>query len=278
MTKKMAKISIVTGGDCKLLEPAGVFFTSMRNMSPKLYENAIKYYCVYGDTEMYQNEIAALKRMGIIIKRINKMADGMPIVGHFTRGLIAKFIPFMYQQNSLFDMSMWFDVDQIVIKEMNLDEIEMGNNDVSFIRGGANVINQFRNEEIKTHKEYKDIDFELEGVCGSFFAVKRCHANSFEYLKKLYIDLGELLYLGEQGVLDIFIQRNYVHKNAVYLKGEKYTPHPNIWSARRIRNTPSDERPYLLHSYGAEKFWTMEKKHDIWEEHNKEWLETKRRI
>lgn len=276
MYNSMRKTAIVTGGDCKLLDPAGVFFTSMRNNSPILYESAIKYYCVYGDTEMYSNEIKAMKKMGIIIKNINRMADGMPIVGHFTRGLIAKFVPFLYQQHKLFDVSMWFDVDQIMIKEIQHHEIEANEEDVLFIKGGAKVINQFNNADIKSLEEYKDINFELEGICGSFYAVRNCPANSFEYLKKLYINLGDILYLGEQGVIDIFIQRNYEHQSAVCLKGDMFTPHPNNWNVERLERTPENEKPFILHSYGAEKFWNMRQKHSLWEEYNREWQETKK--
>ena len=214
--------------------------------------------------------------MGVIIKNINRMAAGMPTVGHFTRGLIAKFVPFLYQQHRLFDVSMWFDVDQIIIKEMDLNEIEMGNNNVSFIKGGSRVINQFNNGDIRFIEKYKDIDFDLEGICGSFYVIRRCPINSFEYLKKLYVELGDMLYLGEQGVIDIFIQRNYKHCSAVCLEGKIFTPHPNNWNAEKIKRTSEGEKPYILTHMERKSFWTMKQKHSDWEKSNKEWLETKK--
>ncbi|MCB4421464.1 hypothetical protein FZZ91_01255 [Synechococcus sp. HB1133] len=263
--------AVVTGGDWKLLNPAGVFFTSMKNNSPGLYENSVKYYFLYGDTQGSQESLEALRKMGIIVKSINNMATDMPEIGHFTRGLISKFIPFMMQQSKLFEASIWFDVDQIVIKDMEETINEAEKRDASFIKGGGTVYNQFKSENIGKYKEYRDIDFNLEGICGSFFVINKCPKNSFSILKELYANLGDNLYLGEQGVLDIFIQRNYLHRDAVWMDGGEYTPHPDSWSVEKLKKSTQTDWPYLLHSYGARKFWTVEEPHLLWKSYNEQW-------
>lgn len=278
------KVAIITGGDCKLLNPAGVFFTSLRNSSLELFKNSVKYYFLYGRNESLRLEKETLRNMGVIVKDVQKFAQDMPEVEKFTKGIVAKFMPFLLQESNLYDISIWCDVDQINIRDLAKIINFAYNRRALFIKGGAKIENQFKCEgglfarKIKLDEGMKDINFDLEGICGSFYTIKTCPKNSFHELVNLYKKYSDELWLGEQGVLDIFIQRFYVHRGTVELPGNMYTPHPNMWEVEKLIKTPRREWPYFLHSYGSDKFWIVKNPHKMWKKYNKQWLDLKREV
>lgn len=137
--------------------------------------------------------------------------------------------------------------------------------------GGLNVSQQFHDISVGPIAEssYSDIDMQREGVCGNLYLVRRAPNGSYKALMRDFAQLMDNLYLAEQGVLDIFLQR--YSGSLCMLDNHLYTPHPNQWPAYRCE-AESESIPYFLHSWSRPKFWEQPTPHPYWLRYYDQWI------
>ena len=105
---------------------------------------------------------------------------------------------------------MWFDSDQICINDIS-PVIMRSTSDHLFVDGGIKVSGQFRDTTrgVIASSQYSDINFDASGICGNFYFLKKhLPIGTTDNLINHFLRLADNLYLAEQGVIDIFIQRS----------------------------------------------------------------------
>jgi hypothetical protein len=267
-----SSIAIVTGGDSRLLGPAGVFFLSLRHSSEQLFRSSIKYFFFYGKIDHHDPDLLLLTSLDIIVKNIEFLAQDLPVVGHFSKALAAKYIPFLFQEKSLHSLSIWFDVDQINIRDLSPLLPLFLHKPVSFVHGNINVKGQFLPHSEQLFAKYPAINLSSHGICGSFYAINACTAGSMDFILSLHKDLAPYLYLGEQGVIDFILQILYCNESSVYLPNKLFTPHPRDFPIPILSTLSSSKVPYMLHSFGSQKFWHVEHPHPLWWHFYSKWV------
>ena len=140
-----------------------------------------------------------------------------------------------------------------------------------FVDGAMKVSGQFRDitKGIISSDQYSDIDFSASGICGNFYMIKKdLIQGTTAHLINQFISLADNLYLAEQGIIDIFIQRSALQ--STFLSNSLYTPHPGDWPLEKLQTTT--QQPYFLHSWSRPKFWDQKDVHPYWLHFYYQWV------
>lgn len=260
------KRALITGGTANLAGPAGVMFLSLINNAKTIYTSSCKIFFHLG--KLNAADRIALEGLDVICKDLSFILKGLNInYPYFSNAIVSKFLPFLLAEQGL--PTIWLDSDQICIRDVSgilLDE----SYDLKFVNGGCTVSQQFRNSNsgLIASSEYSDINMAAEGICGNLYLIKNPPTGSCKFLLSHFERLVDNLYLGEQGIIDIFLQRQQssVHR----LNNELFTPHPNEWPLSRMEK--ADELPYFLHSWSRPKFWEMADPHPEYLKYYQDWI------
>lgn len=243
-------------------------------MSPQLFNMADKYFL--SPRPVSVRDSAALGSLGVNVS-IFDVGPGISShassqVKYFSEGILAKFE--IFRMAAQYDCVVWFDCDQICLRE--LSPVLDANAERDFIitdggegsKGWGNFIKKtpILNEWLS---ENPHISFEERGLCGNFFCVFGSGEQAYKRGRDLFFLMESELYGGEQGILYILQQEIFERK--ANLSHDLFTPHPREWPLDRLLATPDAMRPYFLHAWAQPKFWNGYY-HPVWEHWYRVWV------
>ena len=114
-----------------------MFFLSLKECSPELYECSTKYFFVSDKPRSSESDIELIASLGVFVKDLSFLCNDLPVVGHFSKGRVSKLMPFLLQEQNRHALSLWFDVDQINIGYLTPLAPVLFNKPASFILGGS---------------------------------------------------------------------------------------------------------------------------------------------
>lgn len=275
----MNKLAFITGGTPNLAGPAGVFFLSLKFMSGDVYRKADCFFVTNGKLNV--EDKVALHDIGVRCETINSngftLDSQSKFVDYFSLGILSKFHIF----NIMFDYEsvIWFDCDQLNTRDLSDILEKTSDNDFFIVGKGADCADGWSNfvdspSALKKYLEQHTFDFSLPSITGNFYGVNRGRDSGagrgaiFNDCISLYQRLQSDIYLGEQGVIYIIMQKYF--ENVARLENHLFTPHPRDWPIERLITTQREFAPYFIHAYGQPKFWSGEDHslfdfyHDVW--------------
>ncbi len=259
--------ALITGGTSNLAGPAGVFYLSLKSMSPNLWNSSDKYFMT--SSELNSDNQRALEKMGVIVEEFDtnslKVNNPSKYFRYFTIGILSKFQAFLKADD--YFQSIWFDSDQLNTRDLTDIVCTCKKNDF-FITGsdvvGGNGFSNFSKfpSNLLKYLESNPCDFNLPLITGNFFGItdinqswpeklrgKMIHSHALELYEKLQSDI----YGGEQGIIYILIQKYF--EKIKRLNSELFTPHPKEWPIDNLLKVELSSRPYFIHAYSQPKFW-----------------------
>jgi hypothetical protein len=249
------KTALIMGGTPNLAGPSGVTYLSLKFMSPKLFNSSDKFF--YSTENISLKDFNALKNIGIQTRlfeaQISQKASSY--IRYFSKGILAKFEVFRLLE--FYDRVLWFDNDQICIREL-LEVVDKNSEKDFFIVGSGDDFggwSNFTRNPVELNKwlmHNPNVTFDAPGICGNFYCVSKKSDAYFKGLD-LFKQMQSELYGGEQGIIYILMQICFSQN--VLLDNKMFSPHPNEWPFDKLLNVHENNRPYFIHAYSQPKFW-----------------------
>lgn len=276
MTRSKESVAVVTGGTSNLLGPAAILFISLRHRSPRLYYETEKYFFLAEGTPSTDIK-RVYKDLGIkIIEYDPRMfSEKFDSYYYYTSGISSKFVPFKILSNVR--SIIWLDSDQICVKslDMILDYSDRKGYNALLLDGDLSIGDQLLSNGIEKARElYSTVDYKSRGCCGSIWMITEFPDDIYYNFKEIYNNLFDHLLLPDQAVLDIYFYqaKDTVHISRLVENSALYTSYPSDYPLEKLLEIKDEEMPYLLHSYGAYKFWSG-LPHPLWDYYYEEYLD-----
>ena len=256
------KAAIVTGGTANDVPAMACLVMNIKDTNPNLADEVVIYHD--GISKKDQRLINEIFPTRFILYE-SPFADvkdfGSVVTNYFSPMVFRKYECFKLLDE--YECVVWTDYDVVILQDLSELKIRVANGIRMDISKGSHVLESFRGNVDQLLNEY---DLSTEGVSMGIFCLFDNLANSkliYEFCIKTTKKLSSYLFLPEQAIINLMIQKFALELRTNNLLGKKYTAHPI--HDKHVQNIK------IFHAYGQPKFWNG-LYNGIWEKNYRKWI------